>query len=95
MTTHSSILAWKIPWTEKLGRLQSTELQRVRYDWETEHNNLLHLRVPNTSLGYYLYFYMTTYRPDVPVTPFSVSVNSVEQFTKFREIFYSQVCCAC
>ena len=24
MTTHSSILAWKIPWTEKCGRLQST-----------------------------------------------------------------------
>ena len=27
--THSSILAWKIPWTEELGRLQSMGLQRV------------------------------------------------------------------
>ena len=27
MATHSSILAWKIPWTEKLGRLQSMESQ--------------------------------------------------------------------
>ena len=27
MATHSSILAWKIPWTEKPGGLQSTELQ--------------------------------------------------------------------
>ena len=27
MGTHSSILAWKIPWTEEPGRLQSTELQ--------------------------------------------------------------------
>ena len=32
MTTHSSILAWRIPWTEKLGRLQSTGLQRVGYN---------------------------------------------------------------
>ena len=27
MATHSSSLAWKIPWTEELGRLQSTEFQ--------------------------------------------------------------------
>ena len=32
MATHSSILAWEIPWTEKLGRLQSTEFQRVKHD---------------------------------------------------------------
>ena len=31
MATHSSILAWRIPWTEELGRLQSMEL-RVRHD---------------------------------------------------------------
>ena len=30
MATHSSILAWKIPWTEEPGRLQSMGLQRVR-----------------------------------------------------------------
>ena len=29
---HSSILAWKIPWTEKLGGLQSVGLQRIRHD---------------------------------------------------------------
>ena len=32
MATHSSILAWKIPWTEELGGLESTGLQRVRHD---------------------------------------------------------------
>ena len=32
MTTHSSILAWKIPWTEKPGGLQSMRSQRVRRD---------------------------------------------------------------
>ena len=29
MATHSSILAWRIPWTEEPGRLQSMELQRI------------------------------------------------------------------
>ena len=32
MATHSSTLAWKIPWTKEPGRLQSLGLQRVRYD---------------------------------------------------------------
>ena len=32
MTTHSSILAWRIPWTEEPGRLQSIELHRVRHN---------------------------------------------------------------
>ena len=35
MATHSSILAWRIPWTEEPGRLQSTGLQRVGHDWVT------------------------------------------------------------
>ena len=33
--THSSILAWRIPWTEEPGRLQSMGSQRVRQDLET------------------------------------------------------------
>jgi len=32
MSTHSSILAWKIPWTKELGGLQSVELQRVKHN---------------------------------------------------------------
>ena len=32
MATHSSILSWKIPWTEESGRLQSMGLQRVGHD---------------------------------------------------------------
>ena len=32
VTTHSSILAWKIPWTVESGRLQSRGSQRVRHD---------------------------------------------------------------
>ena len=36
MATHSS--AWKFPWTEEPGRLQSKGLQRVRHNWATKHN---------------------------------------------------------
>ena len=32
IATQSSILAWRIPWTEESGGLQSMELQNVRYD---------------------------------------------------------------
>ena len=32
MATHSSVLAWEIPWTEETGELQSMGLQRVRHD---------------------------------------------------------------
>ena len=32
MATHSSILAWRIPWTEEPGRLQSMGSQRVRHN---------------------------------------------------------------
>ena len=32
IATHSSILAWEIPWTEELGRLQSMGSQRVGHD---------------------------------------------------------------
>ena len=35
MAPHSSTLAWKIPWTEEPGRLQSMQLQRARHDWAT------------------------------------------------------------
>ena len=35
LATHSSILAWKIPWTEEPGGLQSMGSQRVGHDWTT------------------------------------------------------------
>ena len=35
MAIHSSTLAWKTPWTEEPGRLQSMGLRRVRHDWAT------------------------------------------------------------
>ena len=40
MTTHSSTLAWKIPWTEEPGGLQSMRSQRVGHDWATSLHSL-------------------------------------------------------
>ena len=37
--THSSILAWRIPWTEEPDGLQSMRSPRVRHDWETKHSS--------------------------------------------------------
>ena len=37
MATHSSVLAWKIPWTEEPGRLQSMGSKKVGHDLMTEH----------------------------------------------------------
>ena len=48
MATHSSILAWNIPWTEEPGGLQSIRLQRVRYDRVGTHT-----RAKNVFTTYY------------------------------------------
>ena len=37
MAKHSSILAWKVPWTEKPDKLQSMGLQKVGHDLVTDH----------------------------------------------------------
>ena len=44
MTTLSSILAWKIPWREELGGLQSLESQRVGHDGTHVHTHTHTLR---------------------------------------------------
>ena len=44
MTTHSSILAWKIPWKEEAGGLQSMGSQRVRNDLVTKQQHDRELR---------------------------------------------------
>ena len=53
MVTHSSILAWKIPWTEEPGGLQSTGSQRIGQNW----SNLGRTRAgyPPTSLPLYIF----------------------------------------
>ena len=46
MASHSSVLAWEIPWTEEPGRVQSMGSQRVRHDLATkqqQQHNLVRL----------------------------------------------------
>ena len=45
MAIHSSTIAWKIPWTEEPGRLQSMGSQRVGHDWATSLHSLLGRKV--------------------------------------------------
>ena len=52
MATHSSILAWRIPWTEELGGLQSTGSQRVRQNLVTDNNTKQ--RPPTALAGQFL-----------------------------------------
>ena len=40
MATHSSILVWRISWTEEPGGLQSMGLQTVKHDWATKQQHV-------------------------------------------------------
>ena len=58
MATHSSILAWRIPWTEEPEGLQSMESQRVRHNWATKLAGI----VPATSFHLnFIYLYDISY----------------------------------
>ena len=48
MATHSSILAWRIPWKEEPGSLQSMGLQRIKHEWAT----LIFTLLPSYSLKF-------------------------------------------
>ena len=52
IATHSSILAWRIPWTEEPGGLQSMGSQRVILDLATEHTHFPFVR----RNGYRIFF---------------------------------------
>ena len=43
MATHSSLLAWEIPWTEEPGELESMGSQKIRHDQATKNNYGLNL----------------------------------------------------
>ena len=54
MANHSRILAWRIPWMEKSGRLQSVGPQRVGHDWATS------LSLPMLSNLIWLFYFVIT-----------------------------------
>ena len=59
LATHSSILAWKTPWTEEPGGLQSMGSQRVRFDWSdcAHAMNVYSLGPDSFALRYFSYWY--------------------------------------
>ena len=74
MATHSSILAWKVPWTEVPGRLQSSGLQRVRHDWATEHTYTyrwskakIHIKVNREKARFYSFIDMVITLPSMGI----------------------------
>ena len=72
MATYSSILAWKIPWAEKPGRLQSIESKEVRHDWASNislYNWLLNI------LKFYHSIYCITFI--VYVSPKQISLSYI------------------
>ena len=52
MTTHSSILAWSISWTEEAAKLQSIGVQRIGHSWVTKHTytHMFHMAISHTDL---------------------------------------------
>ena len=62
MATHSNVLAWRIPWTEEPGGLQSMELQRVRHDWATNTHTHTHTQSLSKWLIQKYYVYLEVLR---------------------------------
>ena len=67
MATHSSVLAWKIPWAEESGGLQFMGLHRVRHDQATKH---VHTRSTRT------------FSASEPHTALSVQYSSVQSLSR-------------
>ena len=58
MATYSSILAWRIPWTEEPGRLQSMGWRRVRHHWKSFTFSLLDINIVTSSFSLYFFFFL-------------------------------------
>ena len=96
MASHSSILAWRISWTEKPGELQSTGPQRVRHGWATNTLYITWLTNNNDSSGDKLHVTSTwpprTLLPCSLCTTFCIyflrglfsSVSSVQSLSRVR-----------
>ena len=76
MATHSSILAWKIPWWEEPGRLQSNGLQRVRYDWVTKQTHIY------TCLFKYKIIHIYVWERDIGTAFFSNRIKKSERILR-------------
>ena len=65
LATHSSILAWKIPWTEEPGRLQCMGSQRVRHDLATDleyHGGITFMQLSKQNMLPFVDLYLILHR---------------------------------
>ena len=84
MATHSSFLAWRIPWTEEPSRLQSMELQKVRHDWATNTFSwhfgsfaVVEARLPSHEVIPVTLWGLLTKSPIEDLRPYSKSCNNL------------------
>ena len=78
MATHTSILAWKIAWTEEPGGPQSMESQGVRHDWVTGHTYTHECLDPNEQSNVLVIFNIPKLRCQKKVTRLDSLVLSKE-----------------
>ena len=91
MATHSSILAWRIPWIEEPGGPQSIGSQRVRHDWSDLACMPPGMELLNHTVVLFLVFWATSILFSTVATQIYVPTNNVQGFP-FLHIF-TNICC--
>ena len=76
MATHSSILAWEMPWTEEPGGLHSMQLQRVRH-------LLMKVKEESEKVGLKLNIKKTKIMASSPITSWQIDGETMETMTDF------------
>ena len=96
MATHSNTLAWRIPWREESGRLQSRGLQRVGHDWETSLSLSLYLtQIPYRSSHLSPIVHCTAHAWLsfwLKYTPFSLTVSHTYPFFHSNYFVLPEIC---
>ena len=86
MATHSSILAWKMPWTEEPGRLQTIGLQRIRHDRATSLSLSILNRWYTTYVSHIVVVVQFLSRVLLFVTPWTAACQASLSFTISRSL---------
>ena len=97
MATHSSILAWRIPWTEEPGGLQSMGSQRVRHDWVTSTTNFTFQQYQNlcSLTPWCIYFCSRCWEPppgQLPTTYGSVFQTALTSWHLHLDMYFPNPC---
>ena len=88
MATHSSVLAWRIPWTEEPGGLQPMGSQRVRHDW----SNLAHTQTwtfCSVQLLGRVYLFVAPWTPARQASLFFTITRSLLKFMSLESLMLS------